>query len=165
VIVVSNTSPIINLAAIGQFDVLRQMYGSIQIPQAVYNEIVVRGQGQPGAAEVQAAAWMVVQPVASTAAVRQINPRLNPGEAEAISLAVAQQADLLLMDERQGRQAAAALGVSCTGLLGVLLAAKQRGFVVAIRPLLDALRTRAGFWISDAVYAHFIQVSGEEQTP
>jgi predicted nucleic acid-binding protein len=55
--------------------------------------------------------------------------------------------------------------VSCTGLLGVLLAAKQRGFVVAIRPLLDALRTRAGFWISDAVYAHFIQVSGEEQTP
>jgi hypothetical protein len=57
------------------------------------------------------------------------------------------------------------LGVSCTGLLGVLLAAKQRGFVVAIRPLLDALRTRSGFWISDAVYAHFIQVSGEEQTP
>ena len=47
-IVVSNTSPIINLAAVGQLDLLRQLYGQIVIPQAVYVEIVGRGAGQPG---------------------------------------------------------------------------------------------------------------------
>jgi hypothetical protein len=94
-IVVSNTSPIINLAAIGQVGLLAHLYGTILIPPAVYHEIVVRGQGQPGAAEAQTASWISVRPVASTAAIVQANPRLNPGEAEVIALALAEQADLL----------------------------------------------------------------------
>ncbi len=47
-IVVSNTSPIINLAAIGQLELLRHLYGTIAIPQAVYHEIAVKGHGQRG---------------------------------------------------------------------------------------------------------------------
>lgn len=45
--VVSNTSPIINLAAINHLDVLRQVFGTIVIPQAVYHEIVIVGAGNP----------------------------------------------------------------------------------------------------------------------
>jgi len=52
-IVVSNTSPIINLAAIGRLELLQHLYGTIAIPQAVYHEIAVRGSGQPGAIEIQ----------------------------------------------------------------------------------------------------------------
>ncbi|MEI6414281.1 MAG: DUF3368 domain-containing protein, partial [Pseudomonadota bacterium] len=51
-IVISNTSPIINLACIGQLDLLRQIYGTITIPDAVFTEITVNGAGQPGADEV-----------------------------------------------------------------------------------------------------------------
>jgi predicted nucleic acid-binding protein len=51
-IVVSDTSPIINLAAVGQLELLHKIYGEIAIPQAVYHEIVVIGAGQPGATEV-----------------------------------------------------------------------------------------------------------------
>lgn len=160
-IVVSNTSPIINLAAIGACDLLRQRYSTINIPPAVAYEIVVRGHGQPGAAEVPAAPWIVVHPVGSTAAVVQANPLLNPGEAEAIALAVAMPADLLLIDERQGRHTAAALGVPITGVLGILLDAKQRGLIPALRPMLDALRQQAGFWIRDDLYHQVVQMSGE----
>ncbi|CDH43677.1 hypothetical protein [Candidatus Contendibacter odensensis] len=52
-IVVSNTSPIINLACVGQLDLLRQIYGSITIPEAVFTEIAIAGAGEPGAEEVQ----------------------------------------------------------------------------------------------------------------
>ena len=58
-IVVSNTSPIINLAAVGQLDLLRHLYGQVVIPQAVYSEIVGVGAGQPGADEVAASDFTV----------------------------------------------------------------------------------------------------------
>jgi hypothetical protein len=138
------------------------MYGTIMILTAVYHEIVVRGCGQPGSAEVQVAPWISVQRVESTEAIVQMNLRLNPGEAEAITLAKEQQADLLLIDERQGRQVAATLQLPFTGVLGVLLAAKQHGMVTVVRPLLDALQRRAGFWISEQMYTLVIQMSRED---
>ena len=52
-IVVSNTSPMTNLACIGQLDLLRQLYDRIVIPPAVYHEIAISGVGEPGAKEVQ----------------------------------------------------------------------------------------------------------------
>jgi uncharacterized protein len=51
-IVVSNTSPIINLAAVGRLELLRALFERIIIPVAVYHEIVEDGQGLPGAIEV-----------------------------------------------------------------------------------------------------------------
>ena len=61
--VVSSSGPLIAFAVIGQFDLLRQVYGSLSIPQAVYDEVVVQGAGQPGAAEVQGANWIRVEAV------------------------------------------------------------------------------------------------------
>jgi uncharacterized protein len=47
--VVSNTSPMISLAAIGQLDLLRSLYGTVIIPQAVYDELTSLPD-QPGGA-------------------------------------------------------------------------------------------------------------------
>ena len=77
---------------------------------------------------------------------------LDAGEAEAIALAVECQADLILLDERLGRQAAQRMGLTVAGTLGVVIAAKDRGILTAVRPLLDALRADAGFWIGDVLY-------------
>ena len=63
-IVISNTSPVVNLAAIGQLELLRQLYGRVIIPQAVYEEIVIVGAGQPGAVEVEASDWIEVRQIA-----------------------------------------------------------------------------------------------------
>jgi predicted nucleic acid-binding protein len=49
--IVSNASPLINLARIGKLDLLHRLYDSVLIPQAVWDEVVVQGAGQPGAEE------------------------------------------------------------------------------------------------------------------
>jgi uncharacterized protein len=62
-IVVYNTSPITNLAAIAQLDLLRSIYGEIIIPQAVYDELTNVSYSVPGGAEVQTVDWISARPV------------------------------------------------------------------------------------------------------
>lgn len=64
-IVVSNTSPLINLAAIDHLERLRDLYGTIYIPVAVYDEIVVYGAGLAGSEEVRDADWIIREAVTS----------------------------------------------------------------------------------------------------
>jgi hypothetical protein len=137
-IVVSNTSPLVNLAAIGQLDLLKQLYGGIVIPQAVYAEIVIAGAGQPGAVEVKTLDWIKTRPVANRTAVASLQLELDAGEAEAILLAVELNAGLILLDERKGRRVALRLGLRPMGLLGALVEAKHKGSVVAVKPSLAA---------------------------
>lgn len=160
--VVSNTSPIINLAAIGHLDLLRELYGTLTIPDAVYDEIVVRGRGQPGADEVQQFSWFVRQSVSNRALVVQLmGSGLDVGEAEAIVLALETYAPLLLMDEKLGRAAATRVGIRVIGLRGVLIEAKRPGRVAEVRPLLDALRAGPGFYIAPALYSQVLRQAGE----
>lgn len=160
-IVVSNTSPIVNLAAVGQLNLLQQLYDRVIIPQAVYDEIVVAGAGQPGAVEVETYAWIEANKAADRVLVASLQLGLDEGEAEAIALAAELKADLLLLDERRGRAVASQLGLRCVGLLGVLMEAKHQDLIAAIKPVLDALIQRAGFWVSQALYDHVLQSAGE----
>jgi uncharacterized protein len=160
VIVVSNTSPITNLAAIGQLDLLRQLYEKVLIPQAVYDELTVGGS-QPGATEVQTLEWIETRQVTDRALVTALQMELDDGEAEAIALARELAADLLLLDERRGRTVAARLNLRFVGLLGVLIEAKQKGGIPAVKPVLDNLIAKAGFWVSQQLYARVLQAVGE----
>lgn len=160
-IIVSNTSPIINLAAIGQLELLHYLYGTITIPHAVYHEIAVRGHEQAGATEIQTWHWFERRQVQDVALVRRLEQHLDAGEAEAIALAIEMQADLLLLDERRGRAAAKQSSLAVTGLLGVLLVAKQQRHLVAVKPVLHALITVAGFWINERLYTRVLESAGE----
>ncbi|MFP4436828.1 MAG: DUF3368 domain-containing protein [Chloroflexaceae bacterium] len=160
-IVVSNTSPIVNLAVIGHLDLLHKLYNRIIIPTAVYNEIVVVGAGKAGAVEVQAGQWFEVRQVANTLSLQKLRQILDAGEAEAVVLAGEIPADLLLIDEHKGRTVAAQSGIKITGLLGLLIVAKQRGYISAVKPVLDDLRTRAKFWIDAQLYARIMTIAGE----
>ena len=126
-IVVSNTSPITNLAAIGQLEMLRQLYAKVLIPQAVYGELTFGGVIQPGGREAQTLPWIETKQVTDWVLVTALQMELDPGEAEAIALAVELKAYLLLLDERRGRVVASRLGLHFVGLLGVLSEAKQQG--------------------------------------
>ncbi len=151
-IVVSNTSPLIALARAGRLDLLQAIHGEIIVPDAVFNEITVAGAGEPGAHEVVTTSWIKRQPALNRQLVNALGLDLDAGEAEAIALAMECQADLILLDERMGRHAAQRMGLKVTGTLGILIAAKDRGLLASVRPLLDALRADAGFWIGDALY-------------
>jgi uncharacterized protein len=70
-------------------------------------------------------------------------------------------ADLVLLDERDGRFAAQRFGLQVVGVLGILLEAKSKGHIQSVRPYLDALRQQAGFYIHEKVYQHALQLAGE----
>jgi uncharacterized protein len=161
VIIVSDTSPITNLAVVGHLDLLWQLYERVIIPQAVYSELTSGSGGQPGSVEVQTLGWIETRPVADRALVTALQMELDEGEAEARALAKELAADLLLLDERRGRATAARLNLRVIGLLGVLIEAKQRGFIPAIKPIIDALVVQAGFWVSRPLYARVLRAAGE----
>jgi predicted nucleic acid-binding protein len=115
VIVISDTSVFTNLAAIGHLHLLQQLYERIFIPTAVYQELTV-DPPVPGTVEVQTLQWLEVCSVSDRAMVEQLQntAQLDPGESEAIALALEINADLLLIDERRGRTEANRLGIRIT---------------------------------------------------
>ncbi|MFN8484115.1 MAG: DUF3368 domain-containing protein [Anaerolineae bacterium] len=160
-IVVSNTSPLTNLAAINRFDLLRQLYGELHIPVAVWDELNAGGRAWPGRDEVANAAWIRRAECTNRPLITLLTRDLDRGEAESIALAVELNADLVLLDEREGRHAAQRLGLHVLGVVGVLLQAKSAGLLSAILPELDALRQTAGFYLSDVVYHKALKLACE----
>ncbi len=160
-VVVSDASVVINLAAVGQLDLLHQLFGSVLIPQAVYDEIVVAGKGLPGAESVARLAWIETRSVADRSLVEGLLLELDLGEAESIALARECDCDFLLIDERRGRAAAERLGIRVIGLLGVLVQAKRVELITSVRPTLDSLRSSAGFWIHDELYRRILEAVDE----
>lgn len=160
--VVANASPVMNLATIGQLDLLNRVFGRVMIPKAVWREVVVDGIGQPGVSAIESAEWLQVVPVENDSFVRVLRQELDAGEAEAIALAVQCKADLLLMDEKIGRETAGFLGIEVMGLVGLLYMAKRKGLIAVIAPELETLRHKAGFWISDHLVAQTLRLAGED---
>ena len=85
---------------------------------------------------------------------------LDRGEAEVIALAQELSADLVIIDERLARRHARRLGLTLTGTLGVLLKAKQLGYVKSVAPLIDRLR-QDGIHLSDVVVAEVLALADE----
>jgi len=160
-LIVSDTSPIINLAAIGHLWLLPQIYSQIIIPQSVYNEIVVVGAGEPGAEEVRNATWIEVRQCHPSVLWYELQLELDAGEAEALSLAVELQADRVLIDERRGRQKAIDLSLKPLGVLGILLRAKQDNHIQALKPLLDRLINEADFFVHRKLYQEVLNLANE----
>ena len=160
-LVVSNSSALINLARIGKLTLLRELFGVLIVPDAVWQEVVVEGAGQPGAEEIGSADWIQRQAVMNMQLVQALQQDLGAGEAEAIALSLEIGAELLLMDENLGRETARHLGLRYIGLIGVLVMAKRRGSISAVKPHLDMLRDIAGFRVDAALYAQVLKDQGE----
>jgi len=165
VIIVSDTSPINNLAAISYLYLLHQLYGTVLIPEAVYGELTDPNFPVAGATEVQTFDWLQTRAVADRTLVEALNNELDIGEAEAIALAVEIQADQVLIDERRGRLIASRLNLRYTGILGVLVEAKSQGLIAEVKPLLDALISEAGFWVAEPLYNSILKVVNEIDLP
>ena len=147
--VVCNTSPLLVLAKIQRLDLLTQLYARLVIPEAVLDEIGAKADD--AAAQIQA---LVATPRVT---VQRATPQtraglpvdLGAGEREAIALALETAADLVVLDDQAGRRLARARGLQVTGTVGVLVEARARGLLPALRPELDRLRA-AGLWLAEA---------------
>lgn len=155
--IVSNTSPLSNLIFIGEIAWLRQVYPKITIPPMVHTELSRLEKIRPAIASLIQQGWLEIQ----TPNDVTLKQSLDPGEAEAIALALEIKADRLLIDERLGRQVAARQGLKIRGIVGLLIRAKQQGLIPEVKPVLDRLRSQAGFRVSPALYATALQEAGE----
>lgn len=159
--VVSNTSPLLNLAAIGRADLLRELYGPLTIPEAVREELEALSARQTGFPSLLPVSWIDVHAVANRPLVSLLSIDLHSGEAEAIALAIELQVDLLLMDEQIGRRVASRLDLPTMGLLGTLIHGKREGLISLVRPIMDQLKAEAGFWIDDDLYMRVLEEAHE----
>jgi predicted nucleic acid-binding protein len=160
---VSNTSPVLNLAIIGQLDLLHQQFGQVWLPQAVADELRIE-QDLPGSAAIRTArqaGWLLTERVNDQVRVAILRRDLDEGEAEAIALALQKHADWLLLDERDARRAAKPLGLRVTGVLGILLKARRQGQLPSLREALDQLRDLADFRIGTPLYDELLRAAQE----
>jgi len=158
-LVVSNTSPLLNLALVDRLSLLHQQFGQIQIPAAVLAELRV-SEALPGSRQLQqatSAGWLQVQKVEDRALVQLLEQDLDRGEAEAIALALQLRADWTLLDEREGRRIASRLGLRVTGVLGVLLRAARAGELSSLPEVINELREQAGFRIAPPLLAEILR--------
>ncbi len=162
-IVVSDTSPLSNLAIVGYLSLLQQIYNRVIIPQGVAEELINASDEENLIAEVLSLDWIEVIPAKNLELISILrnNHNLDRGEAEAIALVIELEADELLIDERLGRREATRLGLPITGILGILLVAKQRKLIPTVQPVIDALIIQAGFRVSSQLYAQVLQAANE----
>ena len=161
--VVSNTSPLLNLAIIDQLDLIRQQFGTVHVPAAVIAELRL-DELLPGCDAIQQslkAGWIRVEEVDDHALVQVLQRDLDWGEAEAIALALQLQADHILLDEREARRVAKSLGLEVTGVLGILLRAKNEGRIPSLEKETDRLQERAGFRIDRQLLNNILRAEGE----
>jgi predicted nucleic acid-binding protein len=152
-IVVSDTSCVSNLLTIGKADLLAKLFGEVIIPPAVDCELRRFHSTIP-------AFLKVVGPTRGELLAR-LSRELDAGEAEAICVACELKADRLLIDEKAGRNVALREGLAIIGIVGALLAAKQKGLLPSLAELLARLEIEAGFRLSQSVKAAALKAAGE----
>jgi hypothetical protein len=148
-IVVSDTSPVSNLILIQRFGILQKMFAEIIVPPAVDAEIRTLKQFGTNLSEYENADWIkIIKPIDGQK-VQTLQKNLDDGEAQAIALALEINCDLLLMDERIGTKIARQEGLQTIGLVGVLVKAKEERIILKVGEILEELRVKAGFWLSE----------------
>ena len=138
-IVVSDTSPLNYLVLVEADRFLPDLFGQVAAPPAVLAEM--QHSGAPAKVKEWAAsppAWLQIR---TPAGFCFHFPRLGPGESEAIALAQQFNADILLMDERDGTVVARRLGLTVAGTLSVLELAAERGFLLLPAVIAELCRT------------------------
>lgn len=160
-IVISNSSPIINLAIIGRLDLIKKFWGRIYVPEAVWEEVVIDGAGRDEVEEIIAADWITVEKIKNQNLSLVLQQKLDKGEAEAITLYIEKQADIILLDERDAREMADMYKMTKTGVLGILTLAKLRNEIPNLKQEIKNLKEKANFRLKESLIKSALRKTGE----
>ncbi|MBI4517959.1 MAG: DUF3368 domain-containing protein [Deltaproteobacteria bacterium] len=158
-LVICNTSPLFYLHRLGRLDLLRELYGSVTVPEAVAAELQAgreQGEDAPNPATVD---WIEVRSVRVPQLIALITD-FGPGEAEVLALALENPSSLVILDDRLARAVAKGRGLKVTGTAGVLLRAKREGALPAVAPLIAEL-TQLGFRLGPAATRAILTLARE----
>lgn len=158
-IVVADASTIIGLHRIGRLDLLRAVFGEIHIPPSVAAELVHADPVRN--VDVRLFPWIRLSSPDPGPGAIVWRKRLDPGESDAIALALERNGKLVAGDG-PGRKEAIRLGLDLMGLVGVAVAAKRLGAIPAMRDLFLDLVTRSNFRIKREILNGVLVKDGEE---
>lgn len=143
--IIGDSSPLIALSIIQQLELLPKLYQRVVIPHKVWEEITINGAGLPGALAISRLDWLIIEKPAQEL-LSPLSILLDPGEAEAIALAMSLPESTVLLDDAQARRVAERFGVNRIGTLGILRRAKKAGLINAIKPYILLLQ-KSGIYI------------------
>ncbi len=157
-LIVADAGPLIALAKTGNLDLLEKLFGEVLIPNAVHKELHIDSSRPGSDALSKAMAWIRVEEAKEPS--KHLLYAIDRGEAEAITLAREKNA-VLLIDEKRGRIAARNVGIQIFGTGAVLIRAKEKNYISAVKPHLNAL-CNAGYRISKPLQKELLHRAGEK---
>lgn len=149
--IVSDSSALITFENIGLLSLLKDIYREVLIPPAVKKE-VFKKDILPD--------FIKCVDLSQPLALKVLESNLEPGESEAICLYEEVKAELIIIDDLDGRILCERLGIKITGTLGVLMLAKERKLIKVVKPLLDKI-IENGFRVSIEVYRDVLKMVNE----
>jgi predicted nucleic acid-binding protein len=156
-LVIADTSALIALAACDALPLLDHLFHDVRVPSAVFRECTV--PGKPSAEQLKDYLRERVIEVDLQDFVIAV-AGLGQGELEAMALYKRLHAELLLVDDHRARKVAYLNGIEVVGSLGVLLRAKESGFIMEIRPLVRAIQA-AGVHYGVQLVEEALRLTGE----
>lgn len=157
--VVINSTPIIALYEIGQLGLLKELYHSVIIPEAVYQEVTQKDDELKQWIS-QNREWFVCQKIQFENEKKMYHAKLHKGEVEVMILAQEMNADLVILDDLLARKTAEYLGLNITGTVGVLIKAKRKGILSEVMPLVDNMLGH-GIYLSDKLIQSIRKIANE----
>lgn len=158
-IIVADTTPLISLMKCDCLEVLRDLFGEVQIPEAVYKELTSNPKFTEEAGVISDSEFIHMVNIEDRKMVTLFKrgTGLGIGESEAIILSDELHADFLLMDEVKGRKIATQMGIRIMGTVGVLLLAYESGILNEedIKSAIELLRG-AGRHISENLFEQLL---------
>jgi len=161
-LIISDSSPLICFIKINRLDILQKLFSEVIVPPIVYEEVQ---RIKPLGFEVDEflqAQWITVQKPTNETLVSDLSLKVDDAEAEAIALAKEIAPDFLLIDEHKGTSLARNMGIKTIGVVGIVIRAKDKKIISEGKVLLDELRTKPKFWISEDVYRLALGMLGED---
>ncbi len=163
-IVVSDTTPIITLLKINKLELLKNLFESIAVPSAVYDELTSNRKFLEEGKIIKNTEYIKVVDVVDVKAVELLRRAtgLDLGESEAIIFSDYSKAGLLLIDETNGRKVAKQMGIPIMGTVGVLMAAYKEKFISSceIKECIDIMKN-SGRHLSEKLYSQLLDLIGE----
>ena len=158
-IIISDTSPVVALQHLKLLYLLEQLFYQVIIPEAVHKELIENKIVDDNF--FNTTSFIQIKTVINKGFVSELKEFLDDGESEAIALSVELKPEFLLIDEAYGRDIAKRYNIQTKGVLGILVLAKEKGYISQIKILIDILRVEIKFRVSDDLYFKILKQVNE----
>ena len=157
--VICNTSPLQYLYQSDGLELLPGLFSQVQVPEAVAMELDEGRRRNVPLPDPTALPWLTIRSVRDRTLMPLVT-NMGNGEQEVLALGLETPDALLLLDDRRARRHALALGLRFSGTLGIMLLAKERGVLEAVKPAMDRLEA-LGFRLGPETRQSVLALAGE----